>query len=249
VASNYSEIWPVVFQKQLAKLGYKVEVIKAGVMGYDTRQEIIYLKRLFPRYKPDIVVLAFLLNDLFTNRPLTSESRTGLEEASQERAALTAEKVDNLHLVILAKRLLLKSDALYTTIYLGTQRATFLNLHSAVLQRQLETTKRLLLEGGSYAADNGFKFVVLSIPQAFQIINTDKSIDVSLVDKELEQITNEAHFLWLSSLPVFLASYARDQADLHYRLDGHLNAKGNRLLGDFLATKLAGMLGSDIGNR
>jgi lysophospholipase L1-like esterase len=153
-ASNYSEMWPVVFEKQLAKLGYKVEVIKAGVMGYDTRQEIIYLKRLFPTYKPNIVVLAFLLNDLFTNRPLAAESRTGPEEVSRERATLTAQKVDNLHLVTLAKRLLLKSDALYTSIYLGTQRATFLNPHSPVLQRQLETTKGLLLEGGSYAAHN-----------------------------------------------------------------------------------------------
>jgi hypothetical protein len=89
-----------------------------------------------------------------------------------------------------------------------------------------------------------FKFVVLSIPQAFQIINTDKSIDVSLVDKNLEQVAHEAHFSWLSSLPAFLASYARDQADLHYRLDGHLNAKGNRLLGDFLAAKFAESLGN-----
>jgi lysophospholipase L1-like esterase len=250
VATNYAEIWPVVFEKELAKLGYNVDVIKAGVFSYDTRDEIIYLKRLFQNYRPDIVVLAFLLNDLFTNVPLTahaSASSTTLQVAEQGRGALTAQKVDNLHLLTLAKRLLLKSDVLYTKIYLKSQRGAYFDPQSAALRRQLDITKQLLLEGSTYAATNGSKLVVLSIPQGFQVINTDKSIDVSLVDKELEQVANEAHFSWLSSLPVFLAAYARDQTDLHYRLDGHLNVKGNRLLGDFLAAKFAENLGSEMG--
>jgi hypothetical protein len=250
VATNYAEIWPVVFEKELAKIGYKVDVIKAGVFGYDTRHEIIYLKRLLPNYRPDIVVLAFLLNDLFTNRPLTahtSASRTALQEAEQVRADLTAQKLDTLHLLTLAKKLLFKRDVLYTKIYLESQRGTYFDPQSAALRRQLDITKELLLEGSTYAATNGSKFVVLSIPQAFQVINTDKSIDVSLVDKELGPFAHKAGFLWFSSLPVFLASYAQDQADLHYRLDGHLNTIGNRLVGEFLAAKFAASFGAEMG--
>ena len=41
----------------------RFRVVNAGVPGYDSLQGLIYLRRLLPRLAPDIVVLAFGMND------------------------------------------------------------------------------------------------------------------------------------------------------------------------------------------
>lgn len=43
------------------------QVWNLGVPGYNTRQELAYLKRVGPRYKPDLVIVGFYLNDLVDN--------------------------------------------------------------------------------------------------------------------------------------------------------------------------------------
>jgi hypothetical protein len=68
----YDQIWPVLFERRLLSGGHRVEVVKAGVPGYDTRTEALYLERIFAYYDPDIVLLTFLANDLFTNAPVES---------------------------------------------------------------------------------------------------------------------------------------------------------------------------------
>ncbi|TLY33805.1 MAG: hypothetical protein E6K56_00080 [Ignavibacteria bacterium] len=82
----YGGIWPVVFERRCLADGLPVDVIKAGVSGYDTRQEVIYLERLLPKYRPNIVILAFLPNDLVTNLPISGndslERRQALEQDS-----------------------------------------------------------------------------------------------------------------------------------------------------------------------
>lgn len=43
------------------------QVWNLGVPGYNTSQELAYLKRVGPRYKPDVVIIGFFLNDLTDN--------------------------------------------------------------------------------------------------------------------------------------------------------------------------------------
>jgi hypothetical protein len=43
------------------------QVWNLGVPGYNTRQELAYLERVGPRYRPDLVVVGFFLNDLADN--------------------------------------------------------------------------------------------------------------------------------------------------------------------------------------
>ncbi|MCH8291031.1 hypothetical protein IH992_08030, partial [Candidatus Poribacteria bacterium] len=56
----YNEIWSVVFEHKLLEAGHYVDVVKAGVNGHDTKNEVLYLEQLFSKYDPDIVVLTFL---------------------------------------------------------------------------------------------------------------------------------------------------------------------------------------------
>jgi hypothetical protein len=44
--------------------GRAIDVINAGIAGYDSVQEVKLLERVAPSLKPDIVVVGFYLNDI-----------------------------------------------------------------------------------------------------------------------------------------------------------------------------------------
>lgn len=56
-----------VLEQELTKQGYRVEVLNAGVSGYGTSEECLYLERELMKYSPDIIVVSFFGNDLVDN--------------------------------------------------------------------------------------------------------------------------------------------------------------------------------------
>lgn len=44
-----------------------VEVLNAGVLGYNTRDEVVYLEHQWLEYDPDLVLIAFYLNDAYSD--------------------------------------------------------------------------------------------------------------------------------------------------------------------------------------
>jgi GDSL-like Lipase/Acylhydrolase family len=51
-----------------APSGERVEVINAGVQGYNTRDEVFYLEREWLKLEPDLVIIVFYLNDAYEDR-------------------------------------------------------------------------------------------------------------------------------------------------------------------------------------
>ncbi len=45
----------------------KVEVLNAGVMGYNTRDEVTHLEHQWLEYDPDLVIISFYLNDAYSD--------------------------------------------------------------------------------------------------------------------------------------------------------------------------------------
>ncbi|HUM00895.1 MAG TPA: GDSL-type esterase/lipase family protein [Thermoanaerobaculia bacterium] len=66
------ETWPKVLERTLPEL----ETLNAGVNGWTTSQELLWLRREGLKYRPDAVVLAFCLNDFRENL----DGRAGLYE-------------------------------------------------------------------------------------------------------------------------------------------------------------------------
>ncbi len=58
------ETWPAVLERELRARGELVEVLNAGVMGYDARQQVTWLTGRVLDFEPDLVVLCTYLNDL-----------------------------------------------------------------------------------------------------------------------------------------------------------------------------------------
>ena len=277
---DYGETWPVLLESDLRLGGHEVELIKAGIPGYDTRKEILYLERLLTRYSPDIVLLVFLPNDLMTNLALPAEraaassppgggpspiARAGggttrqaaapEEEPTVAVAVATGEKRTDLHLVSLAKRLVLSSDRLYGLLYRRTARKQlFSQSPSQEIERKIEITQNLLSRGLADTAKTGAVFAVISLPQQFQVIERASAgpaathLDVDSVDTIFTGFARARGFVWIPTLSALSERYRSRGADLYFRLDGHLNRAGNRAVADLLLPEVTQLLtlGSEV---
>jgi lysophospholipase L1-like esterase len=56
-----------ILERELNARGYRTEVLNAGVSGYGTAEEYLYLKRELLKYEPDVVLVAFYSNDIADN--------------------------------------------------------------------------------------------------------------------------------------------------------------------------------------
>lgn len=62
---NFNQTFCDLAERSLQSTGHRVELLNFGVVGYSTVQELLYLKEVGPRLKPDLVLLAvFLDNDV-----------------------------------------------------------------------------------------------------------------------------------------------------------------------------------------
>ncbi len=61
------ETFSSVLEQQLNAQGYQVEVLNAGVSGFSTAEEYLYLERELWKYDPDLVLVSFSVNDLVDN--------------------------------------------------------------------------------------------------------------------------------------------------------------------------------------
>lgn len=240
--NDYEQIWPVLLERRLLTDGHPVEIVKAGVPGYDTRSEALYLERIFAGYQPDIVLLTFLPNDLFTNEAIGTSAETpdGPDSPTEGRGG----KASSLHSVILLKRLLMAHDRLYARLYMLTKRLEyFATPPSPTLQRQVEVTKTLLDRIQSFCRQRGSELIVLSIPQQFQVLVPEHTeslgVDVGAIDRLFAAFAAERGFTWLAALPTLREVYRSADEDLFYRFDGHLNEFGNRSVAEYLAPVLA----------
>lgn len=241
--NDYENIWPVLLENQLQQEGHEIEVIKAGVPGYDTRREVLYLERLYDELQPDIVAFVFLPNDLFTNTPI-AETEAEPVQKRDDGLRTKGSKKSNLHSVTLFKRMLMSNDSLYERLYLMTSRRDYFSADpgSGVLN-QFQETEKLLGRANAFCMEKGCEFLVLSIPQQFQVLiearqTEPDGIDASAIDTRLAGFAEEQGFGWVPALPEMARNYREQSEPLYYRFDGHINAAGNRVVAEIVAEAL-----------
>ncbi len=233
-------VWTVVMARTLAARGLRVDVINAGVEAYDTRSETRVLAELAPQLQPDIVLLSFLANDVYTNQPLHAAPRRSSEEQRGEGFAL--------HSVAWAKRLAMQNDRLYSLLFLVTRRKEYYRVPaSEQVALQFGVTRTLIDGMQSYCHARGIEFAVVSIPQLFTVLATARDyrfdgLDPSAIDANLAGLSREREFAWIEMESSLAAAYRTTRADMYYRVDGHLTAAGNRVVGERAAKALAPMV-------
>ncbi|HEX5131725.1 MAG TPA: GDSL-type esterase/lipase family protein [Candidatus Krumholzibacteria bacterium] len=230
------DAWVSVLERTLREAGTPAAVINGGVEGYDTRSELLYLRELAPGARPDVVVLGFLANDVYTNRPLADAPALSATDAHSARPVL--------HTVELAKRMLMQNDRMYARLFLLTARKNYYaTVPSAKVLRQTEITQTLLGEMSDYCQARGMRFVVVSIPQQFAMLAVADGfdfpgIDPAIIESRLSPAVRASGALWIDTLPALVDDYRAHRVDLYYRMDGHLTPRGNRVVGTCVADAL-----------
>jgi hypothetical protein len=242
-ANEYDKTFSVIFERQLKQNGYDVDVIKAGIPFRNTDGDVLYLENIVPKYNPDFVIYTFLPNNLFVNMPITEDHISQKQKKrSKEDIIGMNNKFNSLHVMTLLKRIIISNDFFYTLIYARTVRGQYFSTRpSFKVNNQIDLTKSLLLRMAGFCQAKNIRFLVLSIPQQFQVISKARNyeylnMDVNLIDKIFSRFAHEMNFGWIPTLPKVADMYYSTGKNNYFRLDGHLNNDGNYLIGKYLAT-------------
>jgi hypothetical protein len=245
--NRYDEIWPVLLERSLAAKGFRVDIIKAGIESFDTGSELIMMHRLVPKYRPDLVLTAFLPNDIFDNQVPDVQPHAAFAPAVQAGIPFT-----DLQSLYLLKSILLRNDFVYTGIYwMTSRRQYFTETQTKHAAEQYAATRELLSRASQYASSEGSRFAVASIPQCFQVLAKARNIRLpglatEVVDTRLGQFAAQQGFPWLPSLGTLAAYYSAHGEDLYYRADGHFTPLGNRIFGEWLVGEVLRLYGADF---
>jgi hypothetical protein len=247
MANQYDEIWPVLLERRLAGRRVPVDVVKAGVDSFDTLSELLMMQRLVPKYHPDLVLMAFLPNDIFDNTLPGATPRAALAPVTELGISFP-----ELQSVYFFKRILLRNDFVYTGVYwMTSRRQYFTEKQSSHASEQYAITRELLSQASAYAGSQGSRFAVASIPQCFQVLAKARDIrlpglSADIVDRRLSRLAEQRGFPWLSSLNTLAEYYRVHGEDLYYREDGHFTPLGNRIFGEWLTGEVLRLYGPDL---
>lgn len=249
-AVDYDRTWPVLAERELERRGLRIDLVKAGIQGADTRSELILMRKMVQRYDPDVIVVGFLINDLYTNLPYTPGDKDAAENPGALEASLAttfqqANEERAFHLLRLARRVVTSFDAGYIGLYLAVpQRGNFLQ-HPlpAEAEKQLKITETLFRQMVRYCDSLGKSLIMLSIPQQFQVLYAKSprkggEVDVSYYDRHFSSLAGELGFTWVPTLEAFTAAAGRSEEELFYRLDGHLTPAGNAVVAEVFLTNV-----------
>ena len=64
---DHDSSFPSVLGERLRENGFEVQVLNAGVSGFSSAEELLYLERELIKYDPDVVLINFFGNDLVDN--------------------------------------------------------------------------------------------------------------------------------------------------------------------------------------
>lgn len=228
------------FPKALEQvLGGKYQVLSLGMLGYSTDQELLALSGEGLKYKPDVVIMAFFLDDVFNNGNMVQE---------YPKSHYIIDKNDKLVLknvpVPYLKSPLRSVELIKTQIHklktiLGTpaeyRKDGWLNVLTPkyLTSKDWQLTLRLLQEVNNLCRLRNIKFMVTVIPLSFQVAEKN----TRLPQKVLLEFGEKSDIPVLDFLPVFEKHNER----LYFLKDLHWNEKGHYIAAqaiyDFLFKK------------
>jgi lysophospholipase L1-like esterase len=216
------EAFPQTAERLLKERGYPdTEVINGGVPDYNTRQERQLLERLMPVYEPDVVFLAYLVNDA---EPSTAMPTPPEETYRHARSWFLTELAETANRRVFRRNVFRSKKDTVAGNYLDGFAE-----HSP----KWRDSRQAIHEMRDLCAAARIPFAVLILPDFTQ----------SFDDQYAWRPIHEAVARWGRELgvPVFdlLTPFrGEDHLSLWVPWDGHPNAEAHRRIAEFLAARI-----------
>lgn len=212
------------------------------------------MKRLIDSFDCDIVVIVFLINDLYTNScegidEIKCTSLIGTNSGKDvytknnnsrlkkfQRIFIRNKRRNTFHLLTFAKRLAISNEYIYCKRWLMSAREKYFTFPLVKIPKEkLKITELLFKKMASYCHSLNKQLIVFSLPQQFQYLYVKNSmnvpnIDVNFYDSYFYNIAEQNDFIWIKILDDF--SNTNTDKKLFYRLDGHLTPEGSKVVAD-----------------
>lgn len=250
-------------EDMLNKQQKQCRVVNAGVPGYGTDQEYIFLKQEGIRYNPDLVIVNFYLNDVFDN---VSPKFTVIEGYS-----VLSEKMKTMHHkfnMISRLHIFLDDFDLYRLVLYRLSNVSFFRtlFLDAVIKTKGRTGNRLDLYSTDYTAEterawrvtkgylkgiddivkkrNG-KVLLVYIPERQQVYSdqwgkmkrqfdvSDKKIDILRPNEILKKFCQTEGIPFLD-LTVGLQQAVKGGHNAYFTIDPHLSREGHNIAAEII---------------
>ncbi len=203
--------------RHLSRDGSKVEVINAGVSGFSTAEEVVYLENEGIKYKPDIVVLGFFKNDIEDNIKAGIFSLNDERLITEKKVHIPGVKIQDLIYSVPGVKWLSEHSYFYSLLFNKTwdffknrlAKSTAENLTEYAIARQmkysdyqLELASSLLERMYRFCERNNIKLIIIDIPTA----NEDRTIGSSFPTNLADSARKYSH-LYIDS-PALLSEHS-----------------------------------------
>jgi lysophospholipase L1-like esterase len=216
------EAFPQVAERLFVERGRAdVEVINGGVPDYNSRQERELLSKLVPIYRPDAVVLAYVVNDA---EPTTSMPTAPEEVYRHSRSWLLTEVAERLNRRVFRRRWLPTAKDNVGSNYLdGFDEGSV----------KWRDSREAIREMRDLAAAAASSFTILMMPDFTQ--HLDDRYGLRKIHDAVARWGRELDIPVFDLLELF---HGEDQSKLIVPWDGHPNAEAHRRIADFLVDRI-----------
>ena len=217
------DVFPSVVERKLIEAGRQAEVMNFGVGGYNTQQEVETLKDKGLVYDPDLVVLAYCLND---EKNADGGVYTQLLAAEQGAKHFNAARMNPV----------LRGSALVRFLYyrVFARDAAPEGADRSIFENHVE---RYFAELRQIALREGFEVLVVVFPN-FGGLDTERSYRFQEIHDRVRGYAAANGFEHLDLLPSFL-DCQRANPDERLAFDSyHPTAAGHRCAGEAIANVL-----------
>ncbi len=285
LGDSFTEAFQVPLEKTFHKLieeelrkrmDFPVEVISFGRSRAGTQKSLEILSEIGLHFRPDLVLMEFLSNDLLDNAPLLKKEE--MEQEERRRQVISSLKeVYSRYLWVNPSRfnqlLALKLARLYQSFqvakYADQDKYGFIHLNTLVFcdqyshlwQRAWRRTQRFIRQTQALCEENHCEFVLVSFPEIWRVgsreemerrlkaVNRDAldyQWDFDKTDRMLRDFCEKEGISFLSLLLPFREYYRKFHKRLHFAFDMHLNERGHRVAADAILKLLSRKMFSQI---
>lgn len=239
----------------------RYQVINAGVPGYGTDQEFLYLKDRGYKLKPDLILVNLFVGNDFLDNVQSGEMivKNGALFTNKTRIKL-GEKIrtfllTNSHSYRIMERSMLNLFGNFIQKYVrgkiqqdDYQAQLFLKPVNKDITQQTIKTEEVLKETKLYTNSNNMTFVIVLIPLNYQVDNNLKQIfiennynqnqqyDMEQPQKIINEWAVKNNVTVIDLLP-HLKKLNKDN-DFYWKFNPHFNVKGNEIVGDIIYKEL-----------